>query len=106
LFPVLMLTGAQLSQVFRNVTTNELSNAHRYQWLKDDDGRFANPFDRGCKSNTLRFCQSRRGRGGDPAPGGDERARDGRDAQGEGGQRGVAASDDGSYFGDDINHIN
>ena len=41
LFPVLMLTGAQLSQVFRNVTTNELSNAHRYQWLKDDDGRFA-----------------------------------------------------------------
>ena len=52
-----MLTGAQLSQVFRNVTTNELSNAHRYQWLKDDDGRFANPFDRGCKSNTLRFCQ-------------------------------------------------
>ena len=49
---------------------------------------------------------SRGGRGRDPAAGGDERARDGRDAQGEGGQRGVAASDDGSYFGDDINHIN
>ena len=57
LFPVLMLTGAQLSQVFRNITTNELSNAHRYQWLKDDNGRFNNPFDRGCQSNTMRFCQ-------------------------------------------------
>ena len=57
LFPVLMLTGAQLSQVFRNITTNELSNAHRYQWLKDDNGRFNNPFDRGCQSNTVRFCQ-------------------------------------------------
>ena len=25
--------------------------------LKDDNGRFNNPFDRGCQSNTMRFCQ-------------------------------------------------
>ena len=57
-----MLTGAQLSQVFRNVTTNELSNAHRYQWLKDDDGRFANPFDRGARATRCDSAKSSRTR--------------------------------------------
>ena len=47
LLPVIMLTISQLVQVAQNVTTNELSNAHRYSYLKSSDGAFVNPFDRG-----------------------------------------------------------
>ena len=42
-FPVLMLTAAQIHQMTRNITTNELANMHRYQYLRTKDGRFQNP---------------------------------------------------------------
>ena len=52
---VLMSVGAlavtQGSQIARNVTTNELANWHRYKYLKDAEGQFSNPFDKGCKTN-------------------------------------------------------
>ena len=54
LLPVLMLTVAQISQVAQNVTTNELSNVHRYSYLKSADGSFSNPFDRGSYARNLR----------------------------------------------------
>lgn len=53
--PVLMLTAAQLAQLARNVTTNELANAHRYSYLRSREGAFANPFDKGCAANTRDF---------------------------------------------------
>lgn len=55
-FPVLALASAQLSQVARNITTNELANMHRYAYLRGKDGRFANPFDKGCSANCASFC--------------------------------------------------
>jgi len=54
LLPVAFLTVAQLSQAARNITTNELSNVHRYAYLKSAEGRFANPFDRGSFARNLR----------------------------------------------------
>lgn len=52
---VLMSVGAlavtQGSQIARNITTNELANWHRYKYLKDAEGQFSNPFDKGCKTN-------------------------------------------------------
>lgn len=55
-FPVLMLASAQLSQVARNITTNEMANVHRYAYLRNKEGRFANPFDKGCSANCANFC--------------------------------------------------
>lgn len=55
LLPVLMLTIAQVSQVGRNITTNELANMHRYPYLRHKDGRFQNPFDKGCSKNCTQF---------------------------------------------------
>ena len=54
LLPVIMLTISQLVQAAQNVTTNELSNAHRYAYLKASDGSFTNPFDRGSYVANLR----------------------------------------------------
>ena len=56
LFPVLLLTCAQISQVLRNITTNELANLHRYHYLRDADGRFRNPFDKGVMENLYVFA--------------------------------------------------
>ena len=56
LFPVLLLTCAQVSQVFRNITTNELANLHRYHFLRNADGRFHNPFDKGLAENVYTFA--------------------------------------------------
>lgn len=64
-FPVLMLTSAQLSQVARNITTNELANMHRYGYLRTKDGRFHNPFDKGCATNCSNFCLNPTGRDSD-----------------------------------------
>ncbi|KAD3067952.1 hypothetical protein R6Q59_018048 [Mikania micrantha] len=48
---VAALTSMQISQVGRNITTNEMANAMRYSYLKGPGGRFRNPYDHGCKKN-------------------------------------------------------
>ena len=53
--PVLLLSGSQLAQVARNITTNELMNLHRYTYLRNSDGTFHNPFDRGVFKNFVAF---------------------------------------------------
>ena len=54
------LAVTQASQIGRNITTNELANWHRYRYLKDQEGQFANPFDKGCKANCVEaMCPSR-----------------------------------------------
>lgn len=53
--PVLMLTAAQLAQLARNITTNELANAHRYAYLRSREGGFVNPFDQGMRRNCANF---------------------------------------------------
>ena len=42
-------------QVAQNITTNELTNAVRYSYLKGPDGHFHNPYDHGCRKNCSDF---------------------------------------------------
>ena len=56
LISVAALAIAQGSQVWRNVTTNELANWNRYKYLQAPDGDFENPFDHGCKANCVEVC--------------------------------------------------
>ncbi|PAA94394.1 hypothetical protein BOX15_Mlig017494g3, partial [Macrostomum lignano] len=42
-----------------NMTTNESMNKKRYTYLKDSNGNFRNPFDRGIVNNLLEFCHMR-----------------------------------------------
>ncbi|XP_038888969.1 probable protein S-acyltransferase 23 isoform X1 [Benincasa hispida] len=49
------LTVAQASQIARNITTNELSNAIRYGYLRGPDGKFRNPYNHGCRKNCSDF---------------------------------------------------
>ena len=38
------------------MTTNELANWQRYSYLKNAEGEFSNPFDRGCQQNCIDAC--------------------------------------------------
>lgn len=42
-------------QVGRNITTNEMANMMRYNYLRGPGGRFRNPYDHGCKKNCSDF---------------------------------------------------
>lgn len=42
-------------QIARNITTNEMSNAMRYSYLKGLGGRFQNPYDHGIRKNCSDF---------------------------------------------------
>jgi len=53
---VAALALTQASQVFRNLTTNEMTNWYRYKYLRDSNGAFRNPFDRGCLGNCRDAC--------------------------------------------------
>ncbi|MEW5315647.1 MAG: hypothetical protein WDW38_007060 [Sanguina aurantia] len=48
---VAALAISQASQLGRNVTTNELTNWHRYKYLQASDGGYTNPFNKGCRDN-------------------------------------------------------
>uniref|UniRef100_A0A7C8ZPB0 S-acyltransferase n=1 Tax=Opuntia streptacantha TaxID=393608 RepID=A0A7C8ZPB0_OPUST len=56
-----LLSGAaalaivQASQISRNITTNEMANVMRYNYLKGPDGRFRNPYDHGARKNCSDF---------------------------------------------------
>ncbi|KAI3725008.1 hypothetical protein L1987_64779 [Smallanthus sonchifolius] len=52
---VAALTVMQISQVGRNITTNEMANMMRYNYLRGPGGRFRNPYDHGCKKNCSDF---------------------------------------------------
>lgn len=54
-FGVAVLTGVQASQISQNITTNEMANALRYNYLKGPGGRFRNPYDRGFRKNCSDF---------------------------------------------------
>ncbi|GKD39611.1 protein S-acyltransferase 24 [Tanacetum coccineum] len=47
--------GAWLHHVGRNITTNEMANMMRYNYLRGPGGRFRNPYDHGCKKNCSDF---------------------------------------------------
>ncbi|KAK1392723.1 S-acyltransferase [Heracleum sosnowskyi] len=57
-FGVAILTIVQVSQVSRNITTNELANAMRYNYLRGPGGRFRNPYDHGCRKNCSDFLRT------------------------------------------------
>lgn len=44
-----------LLQISRNVTTNEMANAMRYNYLRGPGGRFRNPYDHGIRKNCSDF---------------------------------------------------
>lgn len=52
---VAVLTVVQASQISRNITTNEVANMLRYNYLRGAGGRFRNPYDHGCKKNCNDF---------------------------------------------------
>eukprot|EP00798_Chlamydomonas_sp_ICE-L_P004755 gene4755-34505_t len=49
---------AQASQAARNLTTNELANWYRYKYLQSADGKFQNPFCKGCWGNCQEVFQA------------------------------------------------
>ncbi|KAF5206561.1 S-acyltransferase [Thalictrum thalictroides] len=49
------LTISQATQISRNITTNELVNRARYGYLQGPDGRFRNPYNKGCLKNCSDF---------------------------------------------------
>ncbi|CAI9782414.1 unnamed protein product [Fraxinus pennsylvanica] len=52
---VAVLTVVQASQIAHNITTNEMANSMRYNYLRGAGGRFRNPYDHGCKKNCSDF---------------------------------------------------
>ncbi|XP_022861169.1 protein S-acyltransferase 24-like isoform X2 [Olea europaea var. sylvestris] len=52
---VAVLTVVQASQIARNITTNEMANSMRYNYLRGAGGRFRYPYDHGCKKNCSDF---------------------------------------------------
>ncbi|XP_057416841.1 probable protein S-acyltransferase 23 isoform X2 [Lotus japonicus] len=49
------LTITQASTIARNLTTNEVANSTRYQYLRGPDGRLRNPYNHGCWKNCADF---------------------------------------------------
>ena len=49
------LTITQASMIARNVTTNEVANSSRYEYLRGPDGRFRNPYNHGWWKNCVDF---------------------------------------------------
>ena len=49
------LIGTQASLIARNVTTNEMENSTRYNYLKSLDGHFQNPYDSGFRRSCTNF---------------------------------------------------
>lgn len=45
----------QTYQAVQNITTNERLNSHRYDYMKDGNGKFLNPFDQGFVKNLKEF---------------------------------------------------
>lgn len=55
LIAAVTLCVVQISQIARNLTTNEMANAVRYGYLRGPDGRFRNPYNHGCRKNCSDF---------------------------------------------------
>ncbi|GMI25641.1 hypothetical protein TeGR_g5239, partial [Tetraparma gracilis] len=51
ILPGIMMLQYHLTLMFKNLTTNEHQNMYRYEYLKDDAGRYSNPFDGGIGHN-------------------------------------------------------
>ena len=54
------LVGYQTRLIALNETTNEVSNAHRLEYLLTPDGRYRNPFNSGPTRNCVDFFWQRR----------------------------------------------
>ncbi|XP_050212367.1 protein S-acyltransferase 24 [Mercurialis annua] len=54
-FGVAVLTAVQASQISHNITTNEMANQMRYNYLRGPGGRFRNPYDHGVRKNCSDF---------------------------------------------------
>ncbi|KAL9251146.1 putative protein S-acyltransferase 23 [Drosera capensis] len=51
----MILMIIQAVEIAGNITTNEWANAKRYTYLQGPDGRFRNPYNRGCRKNCTEF---------------------------------------------------
>ncbi|KAJ1697037.1 hypothetical protein LUZ63_005549 [Rhynchospora breviuscula] len=55
LMGALILTVVQAYQIAKNITTNEMANARRYDYLQGPEGRFRNPYNHGWHRNCTDF---------------------------------------------------
>ncbi|XP_074651026.1 uncharacterized protein LOC141905858 isoform X3 [Tubulanus polymorphus] len=53
------ITAFTINNMLKNITTNEYINYKRYSYLKDANGRFYNPFNRGVLMNILEYIYLR-----------------------------------------------
>ncbi|TMW65714.1 hypothetical protein Poli38472_008356 [Pythium oligandrum] len=56
LLPTLHLLGFHCYLTLKNLTTNEVMNAHRYEYMRSAAGAYRNPFDRGMLRNVMDRC--------------------------------------------------
>lgn len=56
LLPVTHLFGFHVYLTAKNLTTNEVMNSHRYQYMRTEQGRYQNPFDKGVLKNLAERC--------------------------------------------------
>ncbi|KMZ56391.1 hypothetical protein ZOSMA_96G00670 [Zostera marina] len=54
-FGMMILTRSQSYQISQNITINESSNAHRYDYLQGHGGQFRYPYNHGIKKNCSNF---------------------------------------------------
>jgi hypothetical protein len=59
LLMAVMMNQYHLSLILRNLTTNEDMNKHRYTYLRDDLGKYRNPFSQGAWGNCAEFFRRR-----------------------------------------------
>lgn len=45
-------------QIARNITTNEMANRYRYDYLRGPDGQFRNPYNHGFQKNCSDFLMN------------------------------------------------
>lgn len=53
----LLMNQYHATLILKNLTTNEDINRHRYAYLRDDHGKFANPFSKGPFGNCMECCR-------------------------------------------------
>ncbi|KAL8562189.1 hypothetical protein ACOMHN_005174 [Nucella lapillus] len=53
------VVGSSVYHASKNITTNEIVNKKRYDYLKNSEGGFYNPYDRGMRHNLLEYLHLR-----------------------------------------------
>jgi hypothetical protein len=55
---LIVLVGQHAYMMLQNQTTNEAINSYRYDHFRDEQGRYRNPFDKGCSHNCIEYWRA------------------------------------------------